>query len=75
MIKRVESVQRAFTKKLPYMKCLSYKKRSSALCLESLELRRLKADLIVCFKILRGFTNVTPSEFLCGRHPVLEVTV
>ena len=63
MIKRVESVQRAFTKKLPYMKCITYKKRLSALCLESLELRRVKADLIVCFKILRGFTNVTPSEF------------
>ena len=63
MIKRAESVQRAFTKKLPYMKCLTYKKRLSALCLESLELRRLKADLIVCFKILRGFTNIIPSEF------------
>ena len=45
------------------MKCLTCKKRLSALCLESLELRRLKADLIVCFKILRGFTNVIPSEF------------
>ena len=45
------------------MKCLTHKKRLSALCLESLELRRLKADLILCFKILRGFTNVIPSEF------------
>ena len=63
MIKRAESVQCAFTKKLPYMKCVTYKKRLSALCLESLELRRLKADLIVCFKILRGFTNIIPSEF------------
>ena len=62
MIKRVESVQRAFTKKLPYMKCLTYKKRLSAVCLKSLELRRLKADLTVCFKILRGFTNIIPSE-------------
>jgi len=70
MIKRAESVQRAFTKKLPYMKCLTYKKRLSTLCLESLEVRRLKADLIVCFKILRGFTNAIPSEFLCGRRPV-----
>ena len=56
MIKRVESVQRAFTKKLPYMKCLTYKKSLSAVCLESLELRRLKADLTVCF------TNIIPSE-------------
>jgi len=35
----------------------------SVLRLESLELRRLKADLIMCFKILKGFTNVIPSEF------------
>jgi len=70
-------VQRAFTKKLLHMKCLTYKKRLSALCLESLELRRLKANLIVCFKILRGFTNIIPSDrvFLCGRHTVLKVTV
>ena len=27
MIKRVESVQRVLTKKLPYMNCLTYKKR------------------------------------------------
>ena len=42
------------------MRCLPYKKCLSAVCLE---LRRLRADLTVCFKILRGFTNVTPSEF------------
>jgi len=34
----------------------------SVLRLESLELRRLKADLIMCFKILKGYTNITPSE-------------
>ena len=75
MIKRVEPVQLAFTKKLLYMKCLTYKKRFSALCLESLELRRLKADLIVCIKILRGFTNIIPTEFFVWCHAVLEVTV
>ena len=35
----------------------------SVLRLESLELRRLKVDLIMCFKILKGFTNIDPSEF------------
>jgi len=30
---------------------------------QSLELRRLKAHLIMCFKILKGYTNITPSEF------------
>ena len=40
-------VQRAFTKKLPDMNSLTYRERLSVLRLESLELRRLKADLIV----------------------------
>jgi len=63
MIKRVESVQRAFTKKLPDMNSITYRERLSVLRLESLELRRLKADLIMCFKSLKGFTNIDPSEF------------
>jgi len=63
MVKRVESVQRAFTNKLPDMNSLTYRERLSVLRLESLELRRLKADLIMCFKILKGFTNIDPSEF------------
>jgi len=62
MVKRVESVQRAFTKKLPDMNSLAYRERLSVLPLESLELRRSKADLIMCFKILKGFTNIDPSE-------------
>jgi len=45
--KRVKSVQRAFTKKLPDMNSLTHRERLSVLRLESLELRRLKADLIV----------------------------
>ena len=47
MVKRVESVQRAFTEKLPDMNSLTYRERLSVLRLESLELRRLKADLIM----------------------------
>ena len=56
-------MQRAFTKKLPDMNSLTYRERLSLLRLESLELRRLKADLIMCFKILKGFTNIDPREF------------
>ena len=50
MVKRVQSVQRAFTKKLPDMNSLTYRERLSVLRLESLELRRMKANLIMCFK-------------------------
>jgi len=38
--------------------------RLSVLNLESLEVRRLKTDLVTCFKILKGFTSITPTEFL-----------
>jgi len=75
MVKHVESVRRVFTKKLPYMKGLTYGERLSVLRLKSLELRRLKADLIMCFKTLKGLNNITPSKFLRGRHAVLEVII
>ena len=51
-ISAIESVQRSFTKKLSGMENLSYPERLLALKLESLELRRLKADLIYLYKIL-----------------------
>jgi len=63
LIKRVESVQKVFTKKLPGMRYLSYEERLSVLNLESLEVRRLKFDLVTCFKILKGLTSITPTEF------------
>jgi hypothetical protein len=63
LVKRLESVQRVFTKKLPNMSKLSYEERLSALNLESLELRRTKADLLMCYKILKGFTNIIPDDF------------
>ena len=31
--------------------------------LDSLEMRRLRADLILCFKILKSFVDVDASEF------------
>ena len=31
--------------------------------IDSLEMRRLRADLILCFKILKGFVDVDASEF------------
>jgi len=41
------SVQRKLTKRLPGMKTLSYHQRLVKLGLESLELRRLRADLLL----------------------------
>ena len=45
------------------MHCLSYTDRLKALGLERLELRRLHADLIMCYKIVRGFVSIPFESF------------
>jgi len=50
-IYNIERVQRSFTKRLPGFKSLSYTERLLRLNLESLESRRVKADLVLLFKI------------------------
>jgi len=53
-IKRVESMQRRFTKRLPGMSHLKYTARQTSLGLETLELRRWHLDLVLTYKILFG---------------------
>ena len=48
----IESVQRSFTKKLEGLHDLPYAERLIACNLPSLKLRRLWADLVLCFKII-----------------------
>jgi hypothetical protein len=57
-IVRLESVQRGFTKKLSGYKNLSYAERLTRAGLCSLELRRLRTDLCVCYKILHSQIHV-----------------
>ena len=63
MIASVESVQRRFTKRLTGMSDLTYKERCMCLNLEFLELRRLRCDLITCYKIIHKMTCLRPDEF------------
>ena len=73
---RLESVLRDFTKRIPGCGRLSYNERLSLLGLETLELRRLKFDLIMCFNIIKGnncldleqFFTLNPNKNLRG-HP------
>ena len=51
-IKRVESVERRFIKRLSGMTNLTYNERLASLGLESLELRGLLQDLVCTYKIL-----------------------
>jgi len=57
-IDQIEAVQRRFTKKLNGLKSMSYEQRLNALNTESLELRRLKLDLVLMFKISRGYIAI-----------------
>ena len=63
LITKLESVQRRFTKSLLDMSSLSYSECLRLLNLDSLEMHRLRVDLMLCFKSLKGFVDVHTSEF------------
>ena len=63
LITHIESVQRSFTKRLPFCKSLSYAERLSNLKLQSLEYRRLIFDLVLVFKIIHGFSCLNFTDF------------
>jgi len=62
-IRRLESVQRFFTKKLPGFQGLGYLARLQKAGLYTLELRRMWADLTFCYKILRGLVDTPIDKF------------
>ena len=49
------------------MKSLTYHQRLTKLDLESLELRRIRADLIFAYKLIFGLVDINPSEFFTVR--------
>lgn len=62
-ISLIEAVQRRFTKRFSDMKGLTYPQRLAKFKLETLELRRLKTDLITMFKILHIVIDIDFNEF------------
>ena len=56
-------MQRYFTRRLQGLKSFSYTDRLFLLDLESLELRRLKADLIMYYKILHNLVDISVNDF------------
>src|SRR6266536_750284 len=54
LIQSVEKIQKSFTKRLPGLRKLSYGHRLENCKLQSLEHRRLVADLILTYNIVRG---------------------
>jgi len=59
----LESVQRAFTKRIPGFENLSYATRLKELNMISLELRRLHSDLVICYKLLHGLIGGPPENY------------
>ncbi len=57
-IAKLEAVQQRAAKMIPPLRNKSYEERLASLKLFSLEKRRLGGNLIKCFEILQGFTNV-----------------
>ena len=63
LVNILETVQRGFTKRLPGFWNLSYADRLNKLQLQSLEHRRLLADLALCFNIVHGLTALPFDDF------------
>jgi hypothetical protein len=58
----LESVQRKFSKRIPCLRDLPYPECLARLELKTLELRRLRSDLIMYFKIINNFTALSPAD-------------
>jgi Reverse transcriptase (RNA-dependent DNA polymerase) len=63
-INRVESVQRSFIKTVNYLRFATYKERLVNVGLDSLQCRRVKADLLLCYKLLHGHVDIKSDDFI-----------
>lgn len=69
LIDLIENVQRHFTKRIRSISHLTYLERLASLDLEPLELRRLKSDLLMYYKILHYLTPLDPSAYFTFHLP------
>ena len=63
LLDKIEGIQRNFTKKLFGLQHVSYKDRLVALNAERLKIRRIKADLLLYFKIFHKFIDLDENHF------------
>ena len=68
LINAIETVQRAFTKRLPSFQNLSYHERITNLQLQTLEHRRLVTDLYTCHCIINGHSALQFNDFFINSH-------
>jgi hypothetical protein len=62
LVRELEAIQRRFTKRLRGLGSHTYEARLQHLSLQSLEARRLQADLLMVHKVLTGQIDVTPAS-------------
>ena len=60
---RIESVQRWFTKRIKSLSNLTYDERLIKLGNNRLELRRLRADLLLCYELLHYSVDLNQEDF------------
>ena len=63
LIQKIERVHKYFTRRALHGTDLHYRERLQVLNLESLEIRRIKSDVKLCFKIVNGLYDLDPSKF------------
>jgi len=69
LIDSIEAVQRRFTKRIPCLSSLSYPERLAIINLDSLELRRLRTDLLMYYKIINNLTPLPSSDYFKFYYP------
>ena len=63
-IRKIETVLKRFTKRIDGLGNQNYDVRLKALNKHSLESRRIRADFIMCYKMLHGLVDIDCSMFL-----------
>jgi len=64
-INKIESCQGWFTKRIKGMSGMQYSERVACLNLESLQTRRLKCDLKICYKIIHNEIALLNDDIFC----------
>lgn len=71
-INAIERVQKLFTRRIPSLSSLSYPERLAAMSLEPLELRRLKADLILYKKCFLNTVALSSNDYFSLQQDVSQ---
>ena len=63
-INKIESCQRWFTKRIYGLSGMQYSERLASLGLDSIQVRRLKCDLTMCYKIIHSNAVIHSQDFV-----------